>query len=410
MKIIPAKDQRTLDNEEINGLPVTAYLPVMHKQPHFTTYVHTTRNQKMSEGQSVKGKRRIYYDQIGGEAMVYPDHNEEQNSAPCEEKHEFSEVEKRIIRMASQDQEPSESVIQTLAWAIGRTTSEIQEELGRLKKKDKEVVNQNAIDASFCRRCLEFGCKLYGNDQPVITLEQETLASSSGRNGARKVARIGLGDAIVLRVNAEASSAHVLKPVVNVTPISVEIVDCGGGPLGEPQSKGEGQCGNMRFLQRKKQRILMGVSDVAGWGTFVRHAVERDEFLGEYTGELISHEEADLRGVLYDRANSYLCNLNDKFVIDSYRQGNKLKFANHSTNPNCYARVIKVGGEDRTGILTKKRIEEGEEIFLDYCYDPEHSFPWTRKPEDATDQKRHNRYVYRFIDDTKDIFQLLTVI
>ncbi|XP_076912126.1 histone-lysine N-methyltransferase CLF-like [Bidens hawaiensis] len=129
----------------------------------------------------------------------------------------------------------------------------------------------------------------------------------------------------------------------------------------------------------------MGVSDVAGWGAFVRHAVERDEFLGEYTGELISHEEADLRGVLYDHANSYLFNLNDEYVIDSYRQGNKLKFANHSTNPNCYARVIKVGGEDRISIFAKKRIEEGEEIFLDYCYDPEHSFPWTHKPDDATE-------------------------
>ena len=39
------------------------------------------------------------------------------------------------------------------------------------------------------------------------------------------------------------------------------------------------------------------------------------DFLVEYLGELISHEEADRRGQVYDRrASSYLFNLNDKQV------------------------------------------------------------------------------------------------
>ena len=53
----------------------------------------------------------------------------------------------------------------------------------------------------------------------------------------------------------------------------------------------------------------------SGWGAFAAHAVERNDFLVEYLGELISHGEADRRGQVYDRrASSYLFDLNDQQV------------------------------------------------------------------------------------------------
>jgi histone-lysine N-methyltransferase EZH2 len=49
--------------------------------------------------------------------------------------------------------------------------------------------------------------------------------------------------------------------------------------------------------------------------------VHKNDYLGEYTGELISHKEADKRGKIYDRANSsFLFDLNDQVSFKVYVQ------------------------------------------------------------------------------------------
>lgn len=58
--------------------------------------------------------------------------------------------------------------------------------------------------------------------------------------------------------------------------------------------------------------------------------IRKNEFVAEYTGELIDHCEADRRGKAYDRdSNTYLFDLNDEWVIDAKQRGNKMRFANH---------------------------------------------------------------------------------
>uniref|UniRef100_A0A803LF41 SET domain-containing protein n=1 Tax=Chenopodium quinoa TaxID=63459 RepID=A0A803LF41_CHEQI len=157
----------------------------------------------------------------------------------------------------------------------------------------------------------------------------------------QRAAKIDFEDATVQRVSVEAGSAHVLQLIVNVIQMFVVIAGCGGGDLGEPPKRGDGQCANMRLLLRQQQRILLGRSDVAGWGAFI------------------------------------------KYVLDACRQGDKLKFANHSSKPNCYCKILLVGGDHRVGIFARERIEAEEELFYDYRYGPDQAPSWARRPNES---------------------------
>lgn len=117
---------------------------------------------------------------------------------------------------------------------------------------------------------------------------------------------------------------------------------------------------------RRHAHLLLAKSSInaAGWGLFTKHGLMKGSYVHEYVGEVISQEEAERRGIIYDKLNmSYLFNLSSDFTVDATRKGNKVRYANHSsTAPNCEAKMIRVNGDMRIGLYAKVDIDAQSEV------------------------------------------------
>ncbi|WPH01634.1 Hypothetical protein R9X50_00448400 [Acrodontium crateriforme] len=140
------------------------------------------------------------------------------------------------------------------------------------------------------------------------------------------------------------------------------------------------QCSNRQFADLTKRVKKGGAFDVGvevvktdkrGFGVRACRAFAPGEIIMEYTGEVISEAECQrrMRELYQNKQCYYLMELERGLIIDGTR-GSMARFINHSCEPNCDVRMVKVNDVPRMGVFAgESGIVTGQELSYDYNFD-----------------------------------------
>ncbi|XP_016087293.1 histone-lysine N-methyltransferase SUV39H1b [Sinocyclocheilus grahami] len=131
-----------------------------------------------------------------------------------------------------------------------------------------------------------------------------------------------------------------------------------------------------RVVQRGIQYSLciFRTDNGRGWGVKTTERIRKNTFVMEYVGEIITTEEAERRGHIYDKEGAtYLFDLDyvdDEYTVDAAHYGNISHFVNHSCDPNLQVYNVFIDNLDerlpRIAFFATRGIKAGEELTFDY--------------------------------------------
>ncbi len=126
--------------------------------------------------------------------------------------------------------------------------------------------------------------------------------------------------------------------------------------------------GAKRKKNGKKPLYEVTTSPIHGTGVFALRKIRKGTLIGEYTGEIISDDEASERYVdeEMETHHTFLFAVDDDVVIDAGVGGSDVRFINHSCDPNCQSYM---DDDDRVFIEAIRTIAPGEELTYDYQLD-----------------------------------------
>lgn len=140
------------------------------------------------------------------------------------------------------------------------------------------------------------------------------------------------------------------------------------------------ECGNRAFAELSARMKKGGPYEVGvevikttnrGFGVRSCRAFRPGQIIMEYTGEIISEAECQrrMREDYKDKQCYYLMELERGLIIDGTK-GSMARFINHSCEPNCEVRMVKVNGTPRMGVFAgDDGISTGVELTYDYNFD-----------------------------------------
>ncbi|KAF4972698.1 hypothetical protein FZEAL_9552, partial [Fusarium zealandicum] len=140
-------------------------------------------------------------------------------------------------------------------------------------------------------------------------------------------------------------------------------------------------CQNCSLQRGLPKGLALGQSQLegVGYGLFTAEPIAQDDFIVEYVGELITHDEGvrreARRGDVFDEESniSYVFTLleNEGIWVDAAIYGNLSRYINHASESdkrgcNITPRILYVNGEYRIKFTAMRDIEAGEELFFNY--------------------------------------------
>lgn len=119
-------------------------------------------------------------------------------------------------------------------------------------------------------------------------------------------------------------------------------------------------------LEKALQFRYLHRNDDVGYGLYAEQAIEKDSYLGEYTGIVRKNDRRYLEPL-----NNYCYEypiqdeIGRNYVIDA-TSGNATRFINHSSSPNLKPVYAFIDGFYHLIFLALDRIERGTQLSYDY--------------------------------------------
>lgn len=116
---------------------------------------------------------------------------------------------------------------------------------------------------------------------------------------------------------------------------------------------------SLNQLNKRKKPVMFARSAIHNWGLYALDSIAAKEMIIEYVGERIRQPVAEMREKRYLKngiGSSYLFRVDENTVIDATKKGGIARFINHCCDPNCTAKIIKVGGRRRIVIYALRDI------------------------------------------------------
>ncbi|KAH8120620.1 hypothetical protein DFH11DRAFT_1561071 [Phellopilus nigrolimitatus] len=141
-------------------------------------------------------------------------------------------------------------------------------------------------------------------------------------------------------------------------------------------------CRNRVVQNGRKCHVDIVKTAKKGWGVFASKKIPKGTFIGIYSGELLAEEEAEERGMVYNKVGrTYLFDIDfwylpqdaARYCVDAFHAGNFTRFLNHSCDPNCRINACHINDacleKALLTIFSLKDINAGEELCFSYAGD-----------------------------------------